>query len=205
MEQAEIFSRRVRWLAVSAGVSSFVALFPIFFLLYPVLLVLGGIIQPRFPLTGRWFVWAGAAELCVVLITYDVSVLFPHPWSQPPYMTLAFSVSTVLILWCSGELVADALGRLHARYSMPRVEPKPVPWGAWIVAAALNFTLGWSGFGLISSYRQPRDTRLRTTGAYTVCMLLVTAAIVIAFDISLARRVFGRNYVRKRDLDGTSE
>jgi hypothetical protein len=140
MEQADIFSRRIRWLAVAAGLASALALCPILFLFYPALLIVGAVIQPRFPRTGMWFVWAGAAEVCVVLIIYD-SLLFPHRLSQPDYMTLTFSVSTILIMWCSAELVADGLNQLRIRRSMPHTKPSPVGWGEWIVALVLNFGL----------------------------------------------------------------
>src|ERR1700674_72401 len=199
MEQIDIFSERIRWLAIATGLASALALFPILFLLYPAILIVGGIIQPRFPSMGKWFVWAGAAELLVVLITYDVHVLFPHPLSQPPYMSLMVSVSTILIIWCSTELIADGLNRLRAHRSMPRAEPPPVGWGAWVVAVLLNFVVGWSGYGLIGWYLQPRNPRLPDTGLYTFCMLLVTAVIVIAFDVSLAKRVIELKHARARE------
>lgn len=205
MEQTDIFSRRIRWLAVAAGLASILALFPVLFLLYPALLIVGAVVQPRFPSAGRWLVWAGAAELCVALITYDASVLFPHPLSQPPYMTLTFSVSTVLIIWCSVELIADALERMRARRSIPRAEPSPVGWGAWIVAVVVNSVIAWSGYGLINWHRQPHDPRLPDTGFYTSCMLLVTAVIVIAFDISLVRRVIELRHTRARESARMSE
>ena len=47
------------------------ALLPILFFLYPGLLIVGGIIQPRFPTAGKWFVWVGAASLWVDVIVYD--------------------------------------------------------------------------------------------------------------------------------------
>jgi len=205
MEQTDIFSRRIRWLAVAAGLASTLALFPILFFLYPALLIVGAVIQPRFPRAGRWFVWAGTAELCAVLIIYDVSVLFPHPLSQSHYMTRTFSVSTILILWCSAELVADGLNQLRIRRSMPHTEPSPVGWGEWIVALVLNFVIGWSGYGLVSWHSQPHNSHLPDTGFYPLCMPLVTAVIVIAFDISLARRVIELKHARARESARMSE
>jgi hypothetical protein len=118
MEQAHIFSGGIRRLAIATGIASALALFPILFLLYPPLLIAGGIIQPRSPATGKWFVWAGAASLWVVVIVYDV-MIFQDLWRQtkvPEYMELAFSATTVLLIWCSVELPADALRRMRDRH-----------------------------------------------------------------------------------------
>jgi hypothetical protein len=199
MEQTVIFSKRMRWLAVATGATSALALFPILFLLYPALLIAGGIIQPRFPRAGRWFVWAGAAELWAVLITYWIKVLSPHPF-QLLYMGLTFSISTVLLIWCSAELVADGLNRLRARRTKPPARPSPVGWSAWIVAVVLNLVAGWSSYSLVSWHRQPGDPRLPDTGSYPFGMLLVTAAIVIAFDISLITRVVKLRSERRAEI-----
>jgi hypothetical protein len=49
MEQTDILSQRIRRLAIATGITSALALFPIFFLLYPTFLIVGGIIQPSLP------------------------------------------------------------------------------------------------------------------------------------------------------------
>ena len=49
MGQIDIFPERLRWVAIATGAASALALFPILFLLYPALLIVGGIIQPSFP------------------------------------------------------------------------------------------------------------------------------------------------------------
>jgi len=192
MEHTDIFSARIRWVAIATGVASALALFPILFLLYPALLIAGGLMQPRFPTTGKWFVWVGAAELWPVLITYDVSVLFPHPF-QPLYMGLAFSASTVLLVWCSVEVIVDGINRLHVRRSMPRAEPQPVAWGEWIVAAVLNFIVVWMADGLIG-WRQPDHI---APNIHRFLTPLVTAVIVIAYDRSLIGRVAKLRRIRR--------
>jgi hypothetical protein len=99
MEQTNIFSKRILWLAIAAGLASALALFPIFYLLNPALLIVGGIIPPRFPTTGRWFLWSGAAMLGVPLMLYDV-MLFVHPDGQAPLkMTLTFPAATIFLAW----------------------------------------------------------------------------------------------------------
>jgi len=108
MEKSDLFPQRVRWLAIATGIASALALFPVLFLLHPAFLITGGIIQPRHPRAGRWLVWIGAANLGVITLLYD-AMLYPHPWLQPHYMTVAFSASTILLLWCYAELVVDGL------------------------------------------------------------------------------------------------
>jgi hypothetical protein len=132
-------------------------------------------------------------------------VLFPHPFT-PLYMGLTFLVSTALLLWCSAELIADGLNRLRARRSSARAQPSPVGWAAWIVAAVLNFEVVWSVYGIISFHRQPGDPRVPDVALHTPWMqLLATAVIVIAFDISLARKVIELKRARVRELPRISE
>lgn len=187
MEQADIFSRRIRWLAIATGVASALALFPILFLLYPALLAAGGIIQPRFPTTGKWFVWAGAANLGMVVIMYDV-MMFPHPWRQtkdPEYMVLPLAATTVLLIWCYGELVADGLKRMRARTSIPAAEPRPVSLGVWLFAVVLNLLFGRQAAGLVLA----PSLYCPSGNCYPLAMSLVQALTIVAFDISLLRRV----------------
>src|SRR5271156_2697418 len=118
MDGTAIFPKRIRWLAIATGVAAALALFPALLLQPPALLIVGGIIQPCFPGTGKWFVWAGAVLLAPALITYDV-MLFPRPLLLPGYVWLTFPVSTILLVWCCVELVADGLKRMRAWRSMP--------------------------------------------------------------------------------------
>jgi hypothetical protein len=139
--------------------------------------------------------------LWAVLITYDVYVIFPHPLSQPLLMTVPFSVATVLLIWCSAELIADGLNRLRARRSSARAQPSPVGWAAWVVAAVLNFLVVWSVYGIISFHRQLGDPRVPDTALHTPWMqLLATAVIVIAFDISLIRGVVQLRRARRAEI-----
>jgi hypothetical protein len=187
MEQTDIFSERVRRLAIATGIASALALFPIFFLLYPALLIVGGMIQPRYPTMGKWFVWAGTANLWVVVVMYD-AMMSPHPWRQPKsplYMVATFWATTVLLLWFSVELVVDGLERMRARRSMPLVEQRPVSLGVWILAAVLSLFVGRNAAGWVlePSWRQHSDI------FYLLGITVVQAVLVVAFDISLIRRV----------------
>ncbi|MGA7567083.1 MAG: hypothetical protein WBW53_13600 [Terriglobales bacterium] len=187
MQQTDIFSKRIRRLAVGTGIASALALFPIFFLLYPALLIVGGMIQPRYPTLGKWFVWVGAANLWVVVIMYD-AMMSPHPWRQPKspvYMVVTFWAATVLLIWCSVEFVVDGLKRMRARRSLPPVEPRPVSLGVWILAGVLSLFVGRNAAGWVlePSWRQHSDI------FYLLGVTVVQAVLVVSFDISLLRRV----------------
>jgi hypothetical protein len=186
MEQTEIFPRRIRGLAIATGIASGFALFPALLLQYPALLIVGGIIQPRFPSTGRWFVWAGAIVLGPVLVTYDV-MLFPHPFLQPGLVGLTFPAATILLVWCCAELVVDGLARMRARRSPPPAETQPVGWVAWIVAVALSLWIGRGLYGFLSGYHSG-DHHVTPSVLVAAAMTLPLVVIVVAFDIWLISR-----------------
>jgi len=194
MEQTDIFSPRIRWVAIATGVASALALFPILFLVQPALMITGGLIQPRFPIMGKWFVWASAANLWAVVIVYDV-MMFPHPFRRPgfpAYMVVTFSATTVLLTWCSVELVVDALRAMRAYRAMPPAEPRPMSRGVWILAAVLNLllglelALGWGAAEWVLASSWYRYFVL----FYNLAMPGTQAIIIVAaFDIYLMRRV----------------
>jgi len=187
MEQTDILPERIRRLAIATGIASALALFPIFFLLYTALLIVGGAIQPRYPIAGKWLVWAAVANLGVVVVSYD-AMMSPHPWRQPTspaYMVLTFWATTALLIWCSAELTVDGLRRIWGRRSMPPRAPRPAGPGAWILAVVLTLFVGWNAKGWLlepSRFRNPDIF-------YTLGLAIVQAVIVAAFDISLIRRV----------------
>jgi hypothetical protein len=190
MEETDIFSPRIRWVAIATGIAGALALLPLFFFLYPALLIVGGLIQPRFPAMGKWFVWVGAASLWADVIVYD-EMMFQDLRGQtksPEYMVLTFSATTVLLLWCSAEFVADGLKRVRARRSLPPAEPRSVSRGLWIFAAVLNLFLGWVGWIAANWVLAPSQYR-HTTSFSTLTMALLQALPVVALDISLIRRV----------------
>jgi|ERR1700677_19281 hypothetical protein len=187
MEQTNIFPKRIRGLAITTGVASAFALFPALFLHFPALLIVGGVIQPRFPSTGRWLVWAGALGLGPLLITYDV-MLFPHPFILPGYVAFTFPAATILLVWCYAELAFDGLVRMHARHSLPRMESRQVGWGEWIVAVALNLWIGRGVYGFLSGYYASDRHVAPSVVVVAAAMTLPLVAIVVAFDIWLTSR-----------------
>jgi hypothetical protein len=186
MEQPEIFPKRIRGLAIATGIASGFALFPPLLLQYPALLIVGGIIQPRFPSTGRWFVWAGSIALGPVLVTYDV-MLFPRPFIQPGLVAPIFPAATILLVWCCAELVVDGLARKRARRPPPPAETHPVGWAAWIVAFALSLWIGRGLYGFISGYHSS-DHHVTPSVLVATAMTLPLVVIVVAFDLSLISR-----------------
>jgi hypothetical protein len=187
MEKTNIFSGRIRGVAIATGVASALALFPILLLLQPALMIAGGLMQPRFPTTGKWFLWAGAANLWPIVMVYD-AMMFPHPFCQPKspeYMVLTLSATTVLLTWCSVELVADAVRRMRARTSMPPAEPRPVSRGVWSFAVVLNLLLGWRIVGWLA----PSLYRYSVIFYVLSGLMNQAGSIVVAFDTFLIWRV----------------
>jgi hypothetical protein len=196
MDRVDILPARVRSVVIATGVVSATALFPILYLLYPALLIAGGYIQPRFPTTGKWFVWVGAVNLGPIVVVYDVMMLqdFRHQTRSPEYALSAFSGTTILLLWCYVELAVDGLRRFRAYRSMPPV-PRPISYGLWIVAAALNLLLGrWiAGFAKAPSL-------LSSGSLYPLIMSLVQLATILAFDIFLVVRIVTLRRSRRTSL-----
>lgn len=188
VKDPSLFSTRLRCVAVASGVASALALFPIWFLLHPALLITGGIIQPRHPSAGRWLVWIGAVNVGMITLIYD-AMLFPHPWSHPDYMTVAFSVTTILLLWCCVELVVDGIRRLRARSSMPPPVPRPVSRGVWVLALVLSLLVGLRSVGWFAGwvFAPAKSVYFHSVPLYSLGMFLANTGIVVAFDISLTR------------------
>jgi hypothetical protein len=190
MEPTDVFSWRIRWLAIFVGLSA-AALF--FFLstlaaLVPALLPLGAALQPRLSDPGKrlvkWFIWAWAFGWSpgLVLLAFRMRSGFPL---DRDFVTLSVSslliASALLILWWDVELIVDGVRRLRIWRSEPPKEPRPVGRGTWIFAFLLNL---WAGWGLL------RGLTMYHRDLYALTMMLVEAIIVAAFDISLIRRVF---------------
>ncbi len=178
-EHVEIFPIRLRCLAIATSFAASLALFPALLLFNPILLAGGAILQPRFPNAGRWFMWAAAAQLSIVLITYDV-LFFSHSVPNPHYTRLIFSVASMLILWCDLEFVANGITRIRPRDFAPKAI-RPVRRVEWIFAVVLSLLVCWETAWAPSAYRHSGNLS-------SLAMPLVQSAIVAAFDISLIRR-----------------
>jgi hypothetical protein len=190
MEPHDVFSRRIRWLAVAVGLSAAALscfLSPLAALV-PALLPLGAALQPSLPDPGKrivkWFIWAWALVWSPFLVGTSFVVL-PENLPHTRYFVVLRVLSTVsvlLTLWWDVELMVDGARRIRIWRSDPVQEPRPVSWGLWIFAIALNLWVGWGLVNVISIYHGAGDL-------YMLVMSIVEALIVVAFDIYLTWRV----------------
>jgi hypothetical protein len=107
---AGIITARTRWLAVATGFLTAVA--AIFagglFLLIPAPLILGAIIQPRFPRAGRGLICAGA--LWLTFWTFDIGLLMALESRSADRFTainLLIGVLVLLVALCDLAIVIE--------------------------------------------------------------------------------------------------
>ena len=190
MEPRDVFSRRIRWLAIAVGLSAAALscfLSPLAALV-PAFLPSGAALQPSLPDPGKrivkWFMWAWALGWSPYLVVISFLLLL-NRLPQAHYFVVLRGLSTVsalLILWWDIELIVDGARRIRMWRSAPAQEPRPVGLGLWILAVALNFWVGWGLVNIISIYHGVGDL-------YMLLMSLVLAGIVVIFDIYLTWRV----------------
>jgi hypothetical protein len=193
VEQTDIFSQRIRWLAIAVGVSAAALscfLSPLAALV-PALLPLGAALQPRLPDPGKqivkWFIWVWALGWSPYLVGIS-SLLLLNGLSHAHYfvvLRVLSMLSALLILWWDIELIIDGTRRIRMWRSAPSQEPRPVGLGLWILAVTLNLWVGWSLLNVMSVYHGVGDL-------YMLVMSMVLAVIVATFDIYLTRQVLKR-------------
>ena len=203
MEQHDVFSTKIRWLAIAVGVSAAAVscfLSPLAALV-PALLPLGAALQPSLPDPGKrivkWFIWAWALGWSPYLVGIGFLLLL-NRLPQAHYFVVLRVLSTVsalLILWWDIELIVDGARRIRMWRSAPAQEPRPVGLGLWVLAVALNLWVGWGLVNIISIYHGVGDL-------YMLLMSLVLAVIVVAFDIYLSWRVVKLRRARRTHVQG---
>ena len=114
-----ILPRKIRLLAVAAGCLSGVAGclgMGLLFWIYPSLLILGAVAQPRFPRSGRWLMYVGAPILSVWILPYGVGVVSDGVRNLPRYhdvnslvVIILWAMSFSLVAWCDIALVIEAI------------------------------------------------------------------------------------------------
>ena len=114
-----VLPRKIRLLAVVAGGLSGVAGClgtGLAFWIYPSLLIVGAVAQPRSPLSGRWLMYVGAPILSVWILPYGVGVVCEGVRNLPRYHDLnslvvitLWAVSFSLVAWCDIALVIEAI------------------------------------------------------------------------------------------------
>src|SRR5580658_10655376 len=107
MEQSDVFSRKIRWLAIAVGLSAAALssfLSPLAAVI-PALLPLGAALQPSLPDPGKrivkWFTWAWALVWSPFLVGTSF-LLLPENFPHAHYFMVLRALSTVsalLILW----------------------------------------------------------------------------------------------------------
>jgi len=203
MEQHDVFSRKIRWLAIAVGLSA-AALFSFLSPLaafVPALLPLAAALQPRLPDPGKqivkWFIWVwafGWSQGLVVLSVLMLNNSLPHAHYFVVLRVLS-TISALLILWWDVELIIDGVRRIRIWRSAPAQEPRPVSLGLWMFAVALNLWVGWGLVNIISIYHGVGDL-------YALVMSIVEAVIVIAFDAYLTWRVVKLRRARRAHVQG---
>src|SRR5580700_5038314 len=106
MEQSDVFSRKIRWLAVAVGLSasaSFYLLSPLAAFV-PALLPLGVALQPKLPDPGKrivkWLVWVWAFGWSPGLVVIGSLLLNNFPRDHNFVLLRTSSLmSALLILW----------------------------------------------------------------------------------------------------------
>jgi hypothetical protein len=190
MEQHDVFSRKIRWLAIAVGLSAAALscfLSPLAALM-PALLPVGAALQPSLPDPGKrivkWFIWTWAFGWSPYLVGLSLLMLLndlPHAHYFVVLRVLS-TLSTLLILWWDIELIVDGTRRIRIWRSAPVQEPGPVSWGLWTFAVTLNLWVGWGFVNITSIYHGAGDL-------YALAMSIVEALFVVAFDIYLTWRV----------------
>jgi hypothetical protein len=203
MLEHDVFSRKIRWLAIAVGLSA-AALFcfwsPIA-IFVPALLPLGAALQPSLPDPGKrivkWFIWAWASVWSPGLVVISSVMLFDNlPYARYFIILRVLStISALLVLWLDKELIVDAARRIRTWRAAPLQEPSPLSWGLWIFAVVLNLWVGWGLVNVISIYHGVADL-------YMLVMSMVEAVIVVAFDVYLTWRVVQLRRTRRVHVQG---
>ena len=203
MEQHDVFSRKIRWLAIAVGLSASALFYfwsPVA-IFVPALLPLSAALQPRLSDLGKqivkWFIWAWALVWSPGLVVISSLMLFNNlPYARYFIVLRVLStISALLVLWLDNELVVDGARRIRTMRAAPLQEPSPVSRGLWIFAVVLNLWVGAGLVNIINIYHGPADL-------YMLVMSIVEAVIVVAFDVYLTWRVVKLRRSRRVQVQG---
>ena len=199
LEAIEIVPSRVRGAAIAAACVGGVFLMFIspLALIFSTPLILGTLVQPRLPRSGRLLMWLGAWILSWPTLFFSVRVVLEaiHQFNRmaatrgigyfEPIRVTIFVVSVatiILVIWCDVELVLEAI---KSRRTALIIEPPTSLIGegvAWLAAICLS---AWAFSGILRNLRT--DWVLSSyliNNAYSLSIGLA----VIAFDVWLAAR-----------------
>lgn len=108
-------SLKTRWLAACAGLALTLPCLGItlFYLVMPVMLIVGAAIARWRPRIGRWLMWIGAFLLSVLVFPWCVAILL-HPASPVDLMISSCIASAIFLPLCDVMLLIDGFKRRYA-------------------------------------------------------------------------------------------
>lgn len=174
-------SARIRWLALVAGCSAALAggvSYSWLYLIFGLPLVLGAIIQPQAPTSGRWLMWVGALVLSPFIIPYgfamarDMGTLDWTTGGTAVAISLLFIASGALLLLCDMALVIEGFQVQYKQWTRGRLD-----WVVWIVAFALSAWCARLTPTVAYAYRNGRP--------YELLINLGLDAAILVFDVAL--------------------
>jgi hypothetical protein len=107
-----IVSSYVRWLAVATGCFAAAAGsfgFGLGFALMPSILIVGAIIQPRFPRAGRGLICAGALWLSFWVFDVGVLMMLEHRPTDRPGVVSLILCAVVLVALCDLAILMEEI------------------------------------------------------------------------------------------------
>jgi hypothetical protein len=201
MEPPEVFSKKIRWLAVATGFSTGALCYfwsPVAAFL-PTLVPLIVLSQSRFSdfwkSFVKWLLWIwalawtqGLFALCILLLNDS------NNGRNLIALRVASLSSGVLVVWLDIELLVDAVGRIRSSCSAEAHEPTPVGVGLWIFAGALNLWMVSGLAAMIGIYHAVAGQ------LYSLVLSIVEGAIVLVFDVYLIHRALKWRRIRRSDV-----
>lgn len=178
-------SSKLRWFSMATGIATGAAgvlAFGWLFLIVPSVLIVGALVQPRAPRSGKLLMWVGAGIVSIVIVPVGFEVLresnnMARLVNDPKTLAilLLFITSTALVIWCDIALAVNAVRNLNHGVPSSRRE---IIWPVWAVAIVLSLWATWSAKFAMHA--------LRINGRTDVFLTwLSLSLIVFAFDIAL--------------------
>lgn len=187
---AEIIPIRVRWLAIASGCFSGVSgslLFGPLFILFPSIQILGAIIQPYSPRSGRLLLSFGAFFLSFYTFLFlgpqaFGALSFFRSYIDLSHITLfaLLLASLISVAWCDVALIVDAKQLKHIRRIEEYSFPLTGDWIVWIVAGCVSLVVIPGSVWGIFEYRRNERSDILAGG-------LVLGIVTLLFDLAIVR------------------
>lgn len=212
-EPLGLVASRTRWLVVAAALFATAAGFTLGgLLLLPLasFMILGAVVQPRSPRSGRWLMWTSASLLTLHFLPASVVLLSGIFRTPPPIVTLSgtprnpvpyvdlvalgiislWLVSSLLVMWCDAELVIDAWKLRAAPREVERGFLGIADWFLCLVATGLSLWWFPACVRAVPLYR-------RYGGLNTLLLTLAASAIIALLDVALVIDVVKTRHARQ--------